>query len=241
MADGPVLAPVCEACDGSPAGVSIEGRQLCDRCADRVIAQATGWPELPAPPLPEVIVGADGERHVFRYRLFRWPGGVVAIAEEVGRREGGHRLEVGADHYEDPGPLPERIRLAARSAAGRVQVTQDEQGRLQLEGLEMTGRLEESDDPYENPLVVIDGQSLTWEEFGDLLSPTKGWTFHLRLGGDATITSDARSARTLPLDDRARLLLRQEPPRWFVIALDHYPTPAEWRARPARPAPPTDG
>lgn len=88
---------------------------------------------------------------------------------------------------------------------------------------------------------MIDGQSLTWEEFGDLLPPTKGWTFHLRLGGDATITSDARSACTLPLDDRARLLLRQEPPRWFVIALDHYPTATEWRARPARAAPPTDG
>lgn len=241
MSDAAGPAPVCSACPASPACVTVDGRPLCDRCADREIAQATGWPQLPPPHPPEVIVGADGERHVFRYRIFRWPGRVVAIADEVGRAQGGHRLEVGADHFEDPGPLLERIRAAARSAAGRVQLTRDEQGQLLLEGSEVTGRLEGSDDPYELPRVVIDGRPLSWEEFGELLSPTTGWSFRLTLGGDTAITSDARSARTLALDDRARLMLRREPPRWFVVSLEHYPSPSEWQARPVRDGLPSAG
>jgi hypothetical protein len=234
MAEAPGSPPPCDECERASASVRIESQVLCDRCADHVIAAATGWPELPAPPPPEVIAGPDGERHVFRYQLFRWPGRVVAIAQEVGRGDGGHRLEVGVDHLEDANSLAERIRAAARSAAGRIQLVRDETDRWQLDGDEVLGRLESPDNVYEAPQVVIDGVPLTWEQFGDLLSPYAGWTFQLRLGDDAKITGDARSARGLPVDRAAQLLLRQEPPRWFVIALDHYPTPNDWRAR--RPA-----
>lgn len=225
MAEAPG-SPPCGECVRAAASVRIESQALCDRCADRVIAAATGWPELPVPPPPEVIAGPDGVRHVFRYRLFRWPGRVVAIAEEVGRGDGGHRLEVGVDHSEDAICLADRIRAAARFATGRVQLILDEADRWQLDGDEVLGRLEEPENPYEGPRVVIDGSPLTWEQFGDLLSPHAGWTFHLRLGDDAKITGNARSARSLPVDDAAQLLLRREPPRWFVIALDHYPTPS---------------
>lgn len=127
--------------------------------------------------------------------------------------------------------MPNRIRRAARSAVGRKQLIRDEEGRLALEGSEVTGRLEESDSLYECPRVVIDGMMLTWAELGDLLSPHKGWSFHLTLGGDAVITDDARLARTLPMDMGAHRLLERTPPKWFVIALEHYPTPKEWRAR----------
>lgn len=222
---------ICRACHGSPAGVRVDGRELCDGCADRAIAETTGWPTLPPPPAPEVIAGADGERHVFRYRLFRWPGRVVASAEEVGCGEGGHRLEVGVEHFEDPTPLVERIRRAVRSAVGRVQLTADEQGRLGLVGTEVTGRLEDSEDPYELPRVVIDGLSLSWAEFGELMSTCAGWSFRLTLGEDATIASEERGVRTLALDRSAKLMIGRQPRRWFVIDLGHYPTPGDWRAR----------
>ena len=231
MATAPGSPPPCDECERADASVRIESRALCDRCADHAIAAATGWPELPAPHPPEVIAGPDGERHVFRYRLFRWPGRVVAIAEEVGRGAGGHRLEVGVDHLEDASSLRERIREAARSAVGRVQLVPDEADRWRLDGNGVLGRLEDPENPYEGPRVVIDGSPLTWQQFGDLLSPHAGWTFHLRLGDDAEITRDARSARALPVDKGARMLLRHEPPRWFVISLDHYPTPNDWVAR----------
>jgi hypothetical protein len=211
--------------------VRIEGQAFCDHCADHAIATATGWPELPAPPPPEVIAGPDGERHVFRYRFFRWPARVVAIAEEVGRGDGGHLLEVGVDHLEDASGLADRIRAAARSAVGRVQLILDEANRWQLEGDEVFGRLEDTQNPYEAPRVVVDGLSLSWEQFGDLLSPYTGWTLHLRLGDDAKVTADARSARGLAVDDAARRLLRGDPPKWFVITFDHYPTPKDWLAR----------
>lgn len=72
----------CDDCGGDGVGVRLEDSELCDRCADHRIAVATGWPELPPAPRGEILVGPDREQHVFNYRLFRWPGRVVAVAKK---------------------------------------------------------------------------------------------------------------------------------------------------------------
>jgi hypothetical protein len=59
-----------------------DGEPLCDRCADLRLAASTGWPTLPDPPAPEVIVGPDGRRHFIRYRMLRMPTAVIALAED---------------------------------------------------------------------------------------------------------------------------------------------------------------
>jgi len=84
MAD---LGP-CSACAASGSGIPLDNQPLCDRCADRRLAAITGWPILPRLPAAEVIVGPDRERHFVRYRMLRMPGGVMALAEEMGSASG---------------------------------------------------------------------------------------------------------------------------------------------------------
>lgn len=109
-------------------------------------------------------MGPGGERRVFFNRLFRWPGRVAAVAQEIGRGDAGHELEVGVAHFEDPTPLVERIRAAARAAVARVQLVEDESGRPTLEATEVVGRLVEDDNPYANPRVAIEGRPFSWDE-----------------------------------------------------------------------------
>ncbi len=61
---------------------------------------------------------------------------------------------------------------------------------LTIAGDVVAGRLEESDEEdefglqEEGPRVIVDGQSMSWGEFGELLKSHVGWSFELRLGGD---------------------------------------------------------
>lgn len=181
-------------------------------------------------------MGPGGERRLFFYRLSRWPGRVAAVAQEIGRGDAGHELEVGVAHFEDPTPLVERIRAAARATVARVQLVEDESGRPTLEATEVVGRLVEDDNPYANPRVAIEGRLFSWDEFGELLRSTVGWSFQLRLGVDAEArvgrapgTGAGRGARAARTHcSRARA----------VVDLDHYPTPREWRQRQRERRPP---
>ncbi len=139
---------VCNDCGGGGVGVRLEDLELCDRCADHRIAAATGWPELPPAPAAELLVGPDGRRHVFTYRLFRWPGRVTAVAEEKPADGApGYRLEVAIDHAEDPTLLGQRIRKAARIAVACQYLKWDDgTGRWGLSGDEVGGYLVEIDD-----------------------------------------------------------------------------------------------
>lgn len=136
----------CNDCGGGGVGVRLEDLDLCDRCADHRIAAATGWPES-----AELLMGPDGQRHVFTYRLFRWPGRVTAVAEEKSADGApGYRLEVGTDHAGDGSLLGQRIRKAARIAVACQYLEWDDgSGRLGLSGNELGGYLVEIDDnPY---------------------------------------------------------------------------------------------
>jgi hypothetical protein len=110
----------CEDC-GTPARLVVDDRRVCDRCGDRRIAAATGWPVLPDPAPPEVVIGADGREHRFAYRLLRTPGGIAALAEEQGAPPGeGYELSVLGPHDASGEELNARVRERVRSAVERV-------------------------------------------------------------------------------------------------------------------------
>lgn len=225
----------------------MNNRPYCDRCADQHLANATGWPTLPAPPPAEVIIGPDKKRHFVRYRTLRMPGGVVALAEEVsGPVHAGYRLELLGDHSADPSPLLERIRTETRAAIAHPYLKVDDWHGLTIDGDMVAGRLEEpeqedDDDldlPEDGPRVIVDGQSMSWADLGELLNSYVGWSFELRLGGDPpardqrgdmleritvrppTATERRAAARALRSSDGA-----------YILDSAHYPTPEDWSKR----------
>jgi hypothetical protein len=44
-----------------------------------------------------------------------------------------------------------------------------------VKGTAVNGRIDESDDG--SPVVVVDGRQYSWEEFGQFLTPFKGFQF----------------------------------------------------------------
>ena len=147
------------------------------------LGRSTGWPTLPDPPAPEVIVGPDGRRHFIRYRMLRMPTAVIALTEELSVPDGsGHRLEIHCNHFADPGLLLPRIQAQVRAAIAHPYVELNEWHAWNLPGHELGGRLEEAEDPEDvddaedtaGPRLVVDGRSLSWEELGNLLKPYVG-------------------------------------------------------------------
>jgi hypothetical protein len=240
MAD---LGP-CSTCGAPGSGIRLNNRPYCDRCTDQHLAAATGWPTLPAPPPAEVIIGPDKRRHFVRYRLLRMPGGVVVVAEELGGPvHAGYRLELLDDHDSDPSPLLERIRTETHAAIAHPYLRVDEWHGLTIDGDVVAGRLEEPEEedldlPEEGPRVIVDGQSMSWLELGELLNSYVGWSFELRLGGDPP--SRDRGAETLarisvraPTAAERRAVARalRSSEGAYILDSTHYPTPQEWAAR----------
>ena len=162
--------------------VVLDGTRLCDRCADRRVAAHTGWPELPDPPAPQVLIGPDGRTHTMRIRLHRTPTGVAAEAVELGRDPGqGYHLRVIGAHDVDVPMLVEQLRLQVRDEIGTTYLEpHPSRAGWLLRDREVAGQLVWAGDsaPY---AVVIDGRTLSWEEFGRTLESFESWRFRLTI------------------------------------------------------------
>ncbi|MEU5417863.1 hypothetical protein [Streptomyces sp. NPDC020667] len=189
--------PGCRTCGRGPADqwLNDEG-PLCDSCLDERIAAATGMPRLPASPPPVEVVGADGRRHVLRYRLWRAPTGIsVRLVEERRAVDDGFEFAVLGDHDASVDELAARVRTEAEAEIGRSYLEPEEHSAgWRLTGEEVAGRLIADLDG--GPVrVVVDGRMLTWDELGEALAPFEGWRFRLTIDEALTdIRSDAATA-----------------------------------------------
>jgi hypothetical protein len=159
--------------------------ELCDRCFDRRIAAQTGYAELPEPPPPFTLEGPDGRRHRMRFRLWRAPTGIEVEVEETKVPIGeGYRVAVLGDHDADVDTLIARARAAvAHRVAHQYLEPATRRSGWTVKDMEVAGRFACDDDfstghPYK---VVVDGRTLTWEEFGDALESFDGWEFRLEV------------------------------------------------------------
>lgn len=158
----------------------VDGHRLCDRCADRRVAARSGWPELPDPPPPLVVTGPDGRSHIMQIRLHRAATGVVAEAVETGSPPGGgHHVQVIGAHNVDVPMLVEQLRVQVRDeiATAYLEPNPHRTGWL-VRDRELRGRLiwAGNHGPY---AVVVDGQTLSWDELGRTLEPFEGYRFRL--------------------------------------------------------------
>lgn len=183
----PALSDACRDCGAPDPRAAIDGDHLCDRCADRRIAHHTGYPELPDPPAPTVLVGVDGQPIALRFRLWRAPTGVEMELEDASLepRHGFH-LAVLGPHDADIAELEAHLRRMAKEELGRRYLAPNKHRAgwvLAEEHDELRGRLvwhegNEVGTPYD---VVVDGMTLSWEDFGKVLEAYEGWRFVLSL------------------------------------------------------------
>ena len=114
---------------------------------------------------------------------------------------------------------------------------------LTIAGDMVAGRLEEGDAedefglPEEGPRVIVDGQSMSWAELGELLKSHVGWSFELRLGGDPPSRGRGDTPARITVREPTAAELRAAAPALrssngaYILDSTHYPTPAEWAKR----------
>jgi hypothetical protein len=176
-------AETCHDCGASEPRTSLDGVWVCDRCADRRVAMITGHPELPDPPAPLEMMSGDGRRHILTFRIGRTPTGIgVELVESgVPIGEGYHFAVLGA-HDASLEDLVTSVREQAEAETSRqyLEPNPHRPGWISRDD-EVAGRFiwneaNETGGPYD---VVVDGRTLTWEEFGEALEPYEGWRFRL--------------------------------------------------------------
>jgi hypothetical protein len=177
----------CEACgtavpahDVAHDGSIDQGyRELCSSCFNAEVASALGVERFENVRLqPVVMTDCAGEKHEFHFRL-RLLGSMAALDafELIGGAPGGYQFQILGEPDDEPlsllGRLIERIRrslsvkhlvrgehgtqIADETVCGRIEWDQSEDGRV--------------------PLLVIDGQKVSWNEFGHMLMTFEGWQF----------------------------------------------------------------
>jgi hypothetical protein len=199
------VVTACEECGADQVRVHLDGVGLCDGCADRRVAELTGWPALGDPPGPVTVAGGDGPPVRFEVRWWRAPTGIVVELQQAGLDPGtGYRFELLGAHDAPGGELVGQLIEMARAELGRRYLTADRyRGGWLLKGDEVAGRLVGNDAkgsgaPYG---VVVDGRTLSWEDLGRALQPFEGWRFRLVI--EDRLADVRPDAEVIALFDRA--------------------------------------
>jgi hypothetical protein len=154
-------------------------RKLCSRCFNAEVASALGLERFENVCLhPVVMTDCAGERHEFHFRM-RLHGSLAALDAFELRAgvPGGYQFQILGTPDDEPlsllGRLIERMRrslsvkhlvrgehgtqIAERTVCGLIDSDESEDGRV--------------------PLLVIDGQEVSWHELGRMLMSFEGWQF----------------------------------------------------------------
>ena len=182
---------ICDACGTavptydvvSYGSLELGYRELCDRCFNTEMASVLGLERFEHVGLhPVVMTDCAGEKHEFHFRM-RLHGSVMALDafELKTGAPGGYQFQILGKPDDEPllllGSLIERIRrnlsvrhlvpsehgtqIADRTVCGRIEWDESEDGRV--------------------PLLVIDGQEVSWDEFGRMLMSFEGWQLRVAI------------------------------------------------------------
>jgi hypothetical protein len=158
-------------------------RRLCGKCFNQQMARLSGLSGFEHVNFTPVgLADCTGELHKFHFRTHLFGPGVGLDAFELSDGQpAGYWFQVIGNPEEDLLALLGRLIKKIRRALLTKHLTNDEHG-LQIADRLVTGRIE-WDDAHDGrvPMLVIDGQEVTWEQFGRMLMSFEGWQFQLNI------------------------------------------------------------
>jgi hypothetical protein len=182
---------VCEACGTAvPAydvvsyGSMEDGYStLCTTCFNAEIARTLGLEHFEHVRLePVVMTDCAGEQHEFHFRTRLL--GELMVLEAFELKAGGpngYQFEIVGDPAGEPlsllGRLIERMRRRLS-----VQYLECGEDGVEIADRTVCGRIEwDETGDGRTPLLVIDGQEISWDDFGRMLMTFDGWQFRLAI------------------------------------------------------------
>ena len=176
----------CDSCDAGVEGYSsvhcgsLEAgyRDLCIRCFNTEMAQLNGldFHDVEFEPIEMADQVGTFHRFYFRLQLF---GDRLSLEsfELIDGVPGGYQFQMIGSGDADAFDLAARLTERMRRALSRQHLT-TEAGHLSIADSVVRGQIDWSP---EGPLVVVDGQTLSWEQFGRLMMTYEGWQFKLQI------------------------------------------------------------
>ena len=158
-------------------------RELCNRCFNAEMANAMGLEHFESVRLhPVVMTDCAGERHEFHFRL-RLLGSMVGLdAFEVRAGEpSGYQFQMLGEPGDEPLSMLGRLIERMRRSLSVKHLVRSEHGR-QIAYQTVCGRIEwDETQDGRVPLLVIDGQEVSWDELGRMLMSFEGWQFRIAI------------------------------------------------------------
>ncbi len=190
-----MTADTCAGCGNSlpPFGSvslgSIEKgyRHLCLRCYNAVIAEHAGIDFEHVDFQPVTVADADGVPHEFRFFARLLGDGITLAAHEIkdDDSEGYEFQVIGPDPEGEPLELFRRLFEKMRRSLAQKHLQRADRFGLQFaESGIVRGRV--SSDPDHDfgdqvPMLVIDGEPISWKRFGQMLMSYEGFSFKLEV------------------------------------------------------------
>ena len=160
----------------------IEGQQvlLCAVCWNKYISKYRGTDFETIELKPVTLRDCTGKTHEFHFFTHLVPSGLAIEAREMtGKGNIGYAFSVlGADGCDQPDLILDLYKKMKRGLSKKYLKIYRTQKTIQ--DSRVAGRIEWDDDFHgELPRLVIDGQQVTWTEFGKMLMSFEGWQFKL--------------------------------------------------------------
>jgi hypothetical protein len=160
------------------------------------------------PIAPIVVTDVDGVRHRFEIRSMLVATGHAMSAREVKNSdmEHGYRFEILGDHEADAQDLFKLLHERIRQGLSVRHVVQTEHGWQLTEAQRLSGAIAwDPDTDGALPLLIVDGQTFTWNQVGRMLMTFEGFTLNATVQDTIEVVGG-------PLDDgRLRSLASREP------------------------------
>ena len=158
-------------------------RKLCGQCFNADTARAAGLNKFEHLNFePVQLVDCEGQPHEFHFRTHLFGTGVALDAFEL--RDGnpaGYQFQIIGEPETDLMRLFGRLIEKMRRGLSIKHLKQEDLG-LQVADRLVRGRIEwDADEDGQVPLLIIDGRTVTWEQFGRMLMTFEGWQFRLEI------------------------------------------------------------
>jgi hypothetical protein len=133
--------------------------------------------------MEETHLDCQGRRRLFRLQIYG--GGIatfLAATEVIDGDPAGMRLVLRYNEETEPPPYGEiREKIADRLSTRDIVRDPESGDRQVLNGLIRAQITCDLEGDVEVPLLIVDGEQITWEELGRLLMTYEGWGLHIKI------------------------------------------------------------
>jgi hypothetical protein len=161
-----------------------KSRLLCTKCFNETISEACGL-EFRHPAFDPIDVSdSEGISHRFVFKTVLVPTGLSIEAIEIGTEHPeGYRFQVLGDPDGDHLHLFQRLYERIQRALRRKHLEKGEEGEVRIGDAQIVrARISSNDGSARlGPALVIDGKSVSWEEFGRMLLTYEGFQFKMEI------------------------------------------------------------